>query len=43
MYDIVRRAQQAGFEAVGPGVPCQEVDRAARKVITGAGYGRRGR
>jgi Xaa-Pro aminopeptidase len=39
VYDIVRRAQQAGFEAVRPGVACQEVDRAARKVITDAGYG----
>ncbi len=30
---------QAGFEAVRPGVACQEIDRAARKVITDAGYG----
>ena len=33
------RAQQAGFEAVRPGVACQEIDRAARKVIADAGYG----
>jgi Xaa-Pro aminopeptidase len=39
VYEIVRRAQQAGFEAVRPGVECQEVDRAARKVIADAGYG----
>jgi Xaa-Pro aminopeptidase len=39
VYEIVRRAQQAGFEAVRPGVACQEVDRAARKVISDAGYG----
>jgi Xaa-Pro aminopeptidase len=26
-------------EAVRPGVACQEIDRAARKEITGAGYG----
>ncbi|HEX6075157.1 MAG TPA: aminopeptidase P family protein [Micromonosporaceae bacterium] len=39
VHDIVRRAQQAGFEAVRPGVPCQEVDRAARAVITDAEYG----
>ena len=39
VYDIVRRAQQAGFEAVRPGVACQEVDRAARRVIADAGYG----
>jgi Xaa-Pro aminopeptidase len=39
VFEIVRRAQQAGFEAVRPGVACQEVDRAARKVISDAGYG----
>ena len=39
VHDIVRVAQQAGVEAVRPGVPCQEIDRAARKVITEAGYG----
>jgi Xaa-Pro aminopeptidase len=39
VHDVVREAQQAGFEAVRPGVACQEVDRAARKVITDAGYG----
>jgi Xaa-Pro aminopeptidase len=39
VHDIVRRAQQAAFEAVRPGVPCQEIDRVARRVITEAGYG----
>ncbi|MFI2432792.1 aminopeptidase P family protein [Streptomyces sp. NPDC018693] len=39
VHDIVREAQQAGFDAVRPGVACQEVDRAAREVITDAGYG----
>jgi Xaa-Pro aminopeptidase len=39
VYEIVRRAQQAGFEAVRPGVECQEIDRAARRVIDDAGYG----
>ena len=39
VHDIVRRAQQAGFEAVRPGVECQEIDRACRRVITEAGYG----
>jgi Xaa-Pro aminopeptidase len=39
VHDIVRRAQQAGFEAVRPGVACQEIDRAARRVIADAGYG----
>ena len=39
VHEIVRQAQQAAFEAAGPGVPCQEVDRVARSVITRAGYG----
>ena len=39
VYEIVRRAQQTAFEAVRPGVECQEIDRAARKVIADAGYG----
>ncbi|MCW7991622.1 peptidase M24, partial [Streptomyces platensis subsp. clarensis] len=39
VHDLVREAQQAGFEAVRPGIACQDVDRAARKVITDAGYG----
>jgi Xaa-Pro aminopeptidase len=39
VHEIVRRAQQAGFEAVRPGIECQEVDRVPRAVITDAGYG----
>lgn len=39
VHDVVRQAQQTGFEAVRPGVECQEIDRAARAVITDAGYG----
>lgn len=39
VHEIVRRAQQAGFDAVRPGATCQDVDRAARAVITEAGYG----
>ena len=31
VHEIVRRAQQAGFEAVRPGVACQDIDRAARR------------
>lgn len=41
VHDIVRAAQQAAFEAVRPGVECQEIDRTARRVITEAGYGER--
>ncbi|MFD9813755.1 aminopeptidase P family protein [Streptomyces sp. NPDC059080] len=39
VHDIVREAQQAAFEAVRPGVACQEIDRVARQVIKAAGYG----
>src|SRR4051794_14896072 len=39
VHDVVRRAQQTGFEAVRPGVACQEIDRAPRRVIAGAGRG----
>jgi Xaa-Pro aminopeptidase len=39
VHEIVQRAQQAAFEAVRPGVACQEIDRVARRVITEAGYG----
>lgn len=39
VYDVVRRAQQAGVDAVRPGATCQDVDRAARAVIADAGYG----
>ncbi|MER5350337.1 aminopeptidase P family protein [Kitasatospora sp. NPDC002551] len=39
VHDVVRRAQQTAFEAVRPGVSCQEIDRIARRVITEAGYG----
>ncbi|MGW5427020.1 aminopeptidase P family protein [Streptomyces sp. NPDC004059] len=39
VHDIVREAQEVGYQAVRPGVACQEVDRAARAVINDAGYG----
>jgi Xaa-Pro aminopeptidase len=38
-YEAVLAANQAAFEAVRPGVPCQEIDRAARSVLTQAGFG----
>jgi Xaa-Pro aminopeptidase len=41
VYDAVQRAQEAACDAVRPGVTCQEVDRAARRVITDAGFGER--
>ena len=39
LYELVRRAQQAGVEAVRPGVTGGEADRAAREVIAAAGFG----
>ena len=39
VYQIVLDANQAAYEVIRPGIPCQEVDRVARKVITDAGYG----
>jgi Xaa-Pro aminopeptidase len=39
VHEVVREAQQAGYEAVRAGIACQEIDRAARKVIADAGYG----
>jgi Xaa-Pro dipeptidase len=39
LWDIVRRAQVAAFEAAKPGVECQALDAAARAVIDAAGFG----
>ncbi len=39
VFEIVHRAQSAALAAARPGVPCEAVDAAARKVITDAGYG----
>jgi Xaa-Pro dipeptidase len=39
IYQAVMAANAAGRAAAGPGVPCQEVDRAARKVIVEASFG----
>lgn len=39
IYDTVLAANQAAQAIAGPGVPMGEVDKAARDVITAAGYG----
>jgi len=39
IHTIVERAVQAALKAAKPGVMAKEVDAAARKVITDAGYG----
>lgn len=38
-YEAVLAANQAALDAVRPGVACQEIDRAARGLLTAAGYG----
>ena len=40
VYDTVLRAQLAGIAAAKAGVPGKEIDAAARKVISDAGYGK---
>ena len=39
IWDLERKAQDAGFAAIKVGAPCEVVDAAARKVITDAGFG----
>lgn len=39
VYEVVRRAQEAGVQAVRPGRTGAEVDGVARAIIAGAGYG----
>lgn len=40
IHHTVQEANAAGRAAAGPGVPCADVDKAARSVIEQAGYGR---
>ncbi len=39
VFEIEHRAQSAALAAARPGVPCEAVDAAARKVIVDAGFG----
>ncbi|MCC6628120.1 MAG: aminopeptidase P family protein [Chloroflexi bacterium] len=41
IYAIVKRAHEAAFKAIKPGVRCEEIDSAARWVIDAAGFGDR--
>lgn len=38
IFDAVRKAQEAGIAAAGPGVPCREVDRRVRESLDRSGY-----
>ena len=40
VYALVLKAQLAGIKAIRPGVICEAVDHAARKVIVDGGYGK---
>lgn len=39
VFDIVHKAQATALATAKPGVPCENVDAAARKVVTDGGYG----
>jgi Xaa-Pro dipeptidase len=39
VFDIVHAAQKAALDAARPGLPAEQVDAAARKVISDAGFG----
>jgi Xaa-Pro dipeptidase len=39
VFDVVHKAQTAALKAARPGVACQAVDAAARKVVDDAGFG----
>jgi Xaa-Pro dipeptidase len=39
VFEIVHRAQTAALKVARPGLPCGDVDAAARKVVVDAGYG----
>lgn len=38
MWNLAKKAQTAAFAAAGPGVPCENVDRAARQVYADYGF-----
>jgi len=39
VYEVVRLAQEEAVNAIRPGIPMQEIDQTARRIITEAGYG----
>lgn len=39
IWNLEKKSQAAGFAAAKPGVACEEVDAAARRVLTDAGFG----
>jgi Xaa-Pro dipeptidase len=39
VWEVEKKAQAAAFAAVKPGVPCEEIDAVARRVLEAAGFG----
>jgi Xaa-Pro dipeptidase len=39
VWEVEKRAQAAAFAAVRPGVPCEEIDAVARRVLAAEGFG----
>jgi Xaa-Pro dipeptidase len=39
VWEVEKEAQAAAFAAVRPGVPCEEIDAVARRVLEAAGFG----
>ena len=39
VFEVVHRAQAAALAAAQPGLPCEAIDAAARRVVTDAGFG----
>jgi Xaa-Pro dipeptidase len=39
IYEVVKAANRAGLQAIGPDIPCSDIDRASRSVITSEGFG----
>ncbi|MGA0607886.1 M24 family metallopeptidase [Phenylobacterium sp. VNQ135] len=39
IWEVEKRAQAAAFAAVKPGVPCEEIDAVARRVLEAEGFG----
>jgi len=39
VWNIVKKAQEEALKVVRPGVPCEEIDRTARKIVEDAGFG----
>jgi len=39
VWDVVKKAQSEALKAVRPGIACEDIDRAARKVVEDAGFG----